>query len=212
MPDTRPRVALNGKPIRLDQLAAEVGANLSSSATDLVVADEDASVTTAALQAALDQHVPVLTEVVGVGGRHPDAITLFGPEPRAANALALAGSSTGYVWPGDALSTSTVLWLMNRPPWKRLQFARLLVVWTPRDATAGVRLVQADSGPANITQIAEITDSTSATPIVSTANVTAALNGLIDAGAEKQIGYQVRRGASLTAHVHLVRLELLWLP
>jgi hypothetical protein len=58
MTDTRPRVPLNGKAIRLDQLAAEVGTPLSASDTEVVVTGEDSTVTATTLQAALDAHVP----------------------------------------------------------------------------------------------------------------------------------------------------------
>lgn len=56
--DTRPRVPLSGKTINLGQLADEVGADLTASDTEVVVADEDSTVTAEALQAALDAHVP----------------------------------------------------------------------------------------------------------------------------------------------------------
>lgn len=58
MPDTRPRVALNGKTVDLAQLATEVGAALSASDTEVVVADPKATVTAAQLKAALDAHTP----------------------------------------------------------------------------------------------------------------------------------------------------------
>jgi hypothetical protein len=58
MTDTRPRVPLNGKAVDLAQLAVEVGAALSASDTEVVVADEKTSVSAEALQAALDAHVP----------------------------------------------------------------------------------------------------------------------------------------------------------
>lgn len=60
MPDTRPRVPLNGKAIRLGQLAAEVGADLTASDTEVVVADDDSTVTQSALQSAVDAHVPAV--------------------------------------------------------------------------------------------------------------------------------------------------------
>lgn len=58
MSDNRVRVPLNGKMVRLDQLAAEVGADLSVSDTEVVVTDEDSTVTAAGLSAALDSHAP----------------------------------------------------------------------------------------------------------------------------------------------------------
>jgi hypothetical protein len=58
MTDTRPRVPLNGKTINLGQLAAETGAALVASDTEVVVADESAPMTTAQLQSAVDAHTP----------------------------------------------------------------------------------------------------------------------------------------------------------
>lgn len=57
MSDTRTRVPLT-KPVDLAQLAAEVGAALSASDTEVVVADLDATVTAQALSAALAAHTP----------------------------------------------------------------------------------------------------------------------------------------------------------
>lgn len=55
--DPRPRVPIAGKKIDLDQLASEVGAALSASDTEIVVADEDSPVTQETLQAALNAHI-----------------------------------------------------------------------------------------------------------------------------------------------------------
>lgn len=56
-PDTRPRVALN-KPVNLSQLAAEVGAALTASDTEVAVADPASKVTQAALEKAVAAHTP----------------------------------------------------------------------------------------------------------------------------------------------------------
>jgi hypothetical protein len=56
--DTRPRVPLNGRTINLAQLATEVGAPLTASGTEVVIADSESAVSAAQLQAALDAHVP----------------------------------------------------------------------------------------------------------------------------------------------------------
>lgn len=57
MSDTRTRVPLT-KAVDLAQLAAEVGAALSSSADEVVVADPESKVTAAQLKTALDAHTP----------------------------------------------------------------------------------------------------------------------------------------------------------
>jgi hypothetical protein len=59
VPDTRTRVPLNGKTVDLAQLAAEIGAPLTASDADVVVADGESAVTAAQLKAALDAHQPV---------------------------------------------------------------------------------------------------------------------------------------------------------
>jgi hypothetical protein len=74
MTDTRPRVPLNGKTVGLEQLAEEVGADLCASDTEVVVADEDSTVTAAMLQAALDAHTPP-SEPVPVDPLTDDEIT-----------------------------------------------------------------------------------------------------------------------------------------
>jgi hypothetical protein len=56
--DTRTRVPLNGKTVNLAQLAAEVGAALTASDTEVVVADEKAKITAAQLKAAVEAHKP----------------------------------------------------------------------------------------------------------------------------------------------------------
>lgn len=56
MADTRPRVPLNGKTINLAQLTAEVGAALSASDSEIVVADPASTVTAAQLQTKLTAH------------------------------------------------------------------------------------------------------------------------------------------------------------
>ncbi len=64
MPDTRARVAINGKAINLAQLAKEVGAALSASDVEVVVVDEKATVTAAALHRAVAAHAPAAVQPV----------------------------------------------------------------------------------------------------------------------------------------------------
>lgn len=56
--DTRPRVPLNGKTVDLAQLATEVGAPLAASDDEVVITEEDSTVTTDALSAAISAHTP----------------------------------------------------------------------------------------------------------------------------------------------------------
>jgi hypothetical protein len=90
--DTRPRVPLNGKKVNLAQLAAEVGAALAASDTEVVVADPSSSVTAAALQAALDAHTPAVP---------PDPEAEFRKAVEAATSLdALKAALLGSTGPG----------------------------------------------------------------------------------------------------------------
>lgn len=56
--DTRPRTPLNGKRVDLAQLAAEIGAPLTASDEEVVIADPASQVTAAQLKAAVDAHTP----------------------------------------------------------------------------------------------------------------------------------------------------------
>jgi hypothetical protein len=56
--DARARVKLDGKAINLAQLAQEVGAPLTGSAAEVVVADARSSVTAEELRVAVGAHVP----------------------------------------------------------------------------------------------------------------------------------------------------------
>lgn len=59
MVDTRVRIPLNGKKIDLDQLTTEVGAPLTASDTELVVANPDSQISPEVLSAKLAAHTPV---------------------------------------------------------------------------------------------------------------------------------------------------------
>lgn len=90
--DTRPRVPLNGKTIDLEQLTAEIGAGLTASDTELVVADDKATVTAAELRAALDAHTPA---------PKPDPDAEFRKAVEAATTLAaLKAALLGSTGPG----------------------------------------------------------------------------------------------------------------
>lgn len=87
MTDTRPRVSLNGKTVRLDQLAAEVKAGLTASDTEVVIAEDKSPVTVEALRAAVDAHVPDPAWGVATEDKAIDAV-------RAKAADVLAGKTT----------------------------------------------------------------------------------------------------------------------
>lgn len=62
MDDRRPRVPLNGRPINIDQLAAEVGDALTASTSEVVLADPASQVTAVELAAAVAAHTPAPVE------------------------------------------------------------------------------------------------------------------------------------------------------
>lgn len=95
--------------------------------------------------------------------------------------------STPWKYPGIALSASSVLFWAQYP--MKVAFARWVVAWNP-DAGVGynaIRLITADSGPANETQIAFINRNNTSTPVVDGADVTAAFQAICAAGINKQI-------------------------
>lgn len=92
MTDTRARVPLNGKTVLLDQLAAEVGAALTASDTEVVVVDPTAKVTAAQLRNALAGHVP---------SPPPDPDAEFRAAVEAATTIsALKAALLGHTGPG----------------------------------------------------------------------------------------------------------------
>jgi hypothetical protein len=92
MSDTRARVPLGGKTVNLAQLAAEVGAPLTASDAEVVVADADSTVTAAGLRAALDAHTPAA---------EPDPDAEFRKAVEAATSLAaLKDALLGTTGPG----------------------------------------------------------------------------------------------------------------
>ena len=133
---------------------------------------------------------------------------LYGPESRSGAALVQGSTGGGYLWPGSALSASTLRMRFDLVT-RRVAYARWLVVWTPNGAGNGIRLVHADDGPANVTAVAEFTGLSQVTPINSAADITDELNALIDGGALKQVGHQVMAG-SRSPVIFASRLEVVW--
>lgn len=118
-------------------------------------------------------------------------LDFLGAESRQASALVGVGG-TSWVWPGSALTASVnKAWFnLNLPT---AQYVRLLVVWNPRgDSGNGVRLVHADDGPTNITELGAVSGSTATTPIVSTLDLTTDWNSLGSGGVAKNLGMQLR--------------------
>lgn len=142
-------------------------------------------------------------------GIFPVSYEFFGPFPDGG--LVPQGTAGAYGWAEDATSASIqVLNIDQGVPsdWATALFAEWRLVWLPANASNGVRLVHADSGPSNITQIAEFTGNAGGTPTNTAVDVTADLNALVAAGVWKQLGMQVKQAGGLT--IYQSRLEVVW--
>lgn len=116
--------------------------------------------------------------------------------------------------PGQALSSSYT-WFYPAFSKRRLKSARLVVVWNPNtvnnsNATA-LRLVHADSGPSNITAIAQFAVAATTSPISDGLYVTSTLQALLDAGVSKQLGIQMAGNANDAPKLYKFCLELEWM-
>lgn len=118
----------------------------------------------------------------------PSNIQLFGPAQTASSAIADTASSPK--WVGQVLSGST-----HRVPFSKglplVDSARMLVLWAPRNTANYVRFVSCDDGPSNIVELARVQGNGNMGPSAQAVDITSALNGLIAAGVDKQIGFQV---------------------
>jgi len=92
---------------------------------------------------------------------------------------ALIGTASAAAWlnPGNAFSASTARWRGDLG--FKVLSARWVITWTPgpSSSSSGLRLCWAEDGPTNIIEFARLTGNGATTPIVSAADVTAALNG-----------------------------------
>jgi hypothetical protein len=140
--------------------------------------------------------------------RFPVTLDLVGADPRASAAL-LGTTTASYGFTGDALSASMTTLVPEVTITPRLIFARWSLVWTPNASGCGVQLVHADSGPTNITQVAEFTGNAAVTPVASAVNVTSTLAPIIAAGARKFIGQQVKGNGSVGAVIFASRVEMI---
>jgi hypothetical protein len=145
--------------------------------------------------------------------RVPVVLPLFGPHP--VEAMAAEGlSSASYNWVGAALSASAFEFYASMNC--RVVYAVWRVVWTPGDASCGIRLVKFDAGPTNIEVIDELTGLTGG-PRNDGELVTSAMQDVIDeisgnpvGGTHKQIGYQTKGdGASTGPLIYLSQVSML---
>lgn len=119
----------------------------------------------------------------------PSFIQLFGPVQFAGALNTHVGGT--FTFPGAALTASTAMlrFDMGLAP---VAFAQWVVVWTPINPIAAIRLVHFDDGPQNIVEMARIQGQNSATPLNKRAVVTEQINWLVDGRVKKNIGFQVQ--------------------
>lgn len=141
---------------------------------------------------------------------HQSIFTLYA-EPRSSEALAQSSTGGSYVWANDALTASTFTFRFDKGSlWEDILYARWYVVWHPNgDTNNGIRLVHADDGPTNITEIAEFTGRSDTSQIVSETDITTDLATLLAGGAKKHIGHQIKTTGT-GMKIYLSRVEVVW--
>ena len=109
-----------------------------------------------------------------------------------------------------ALSTGYFL----QPPWNmmtKIEHARLSVLHSGSNTGNGVRLVHADDGPTNITQIGEVLSDGGSSPVHTALDVTTGMQALQkDQSVFKHIGFEYKKVNATTYDLFRVNLELLW--
>lgn len=127
-----------------------------------------------------------------VGAQTPPTQTEFALYRDAAVALNCTVSGAQFAWPGSALTASTTTVYFNFSPKRPITYARWVVAWNPNTGASptGLRLVHADDGPSNVTEIARITGMNYFQPRVDAVDVTATMQSLSDGASYKHIGHQ----------------------
>lgn len=139
-------------------------------------------------------------------------VQLFGPIQHDGRELNTYG--TTYVFIGDALSANTKWFHFSEAGYPKAKSVIWKHIWTPQHSSACVRLVHADNGPTNVT---EIVDSCSpggeTTPKRYDFDITSAFNTLVEGGVDKQIGFQQKDSlccGNSASSVYESRLEIIW--
>ena len=130
--------------------------------------------------------------------RIPYTVDLFGPEPRASNALRFDLSVKSYGFPGSALTASTQAFTDQANV--KIVYALWDVAWNPAGkAGNGVELVKFKEGPSELTQIAQFTGETGSSAVHKQANVTSALEGWWEeaakSGSGRFVGHRMKSDA-----------------
>lgn len=136
----------------------------------------------------------------------PLFVQLFGPVQNEGSLVTSIGPT--WQWPGAATTASTKTFEFQLgfpiPVW-----VRWIVLWRTQTVNQYVRLVHADDGPSNITQIAQIQGTGRGEPDDSVMNVTVPFQTLVAAGQHKHLGWQLW-GDGNPIQIYEVRLEIGW--
>lgn len=138
----------------------------------------------------------------------PTNIQLFGPAQTSGSAITDTAASPK--WVGMVLSGSTHRTLFSKGVLP-VESARMLVLWAPRNTANYVRFVSCDDGPTNIVELARVQGNGNMGPSAQAVDITTALNGLISAGVDKQIGFQIGGDGVNTWTLYEVQLEINYL-
>ncbi len=121
----------------------------------------------------------------------------------------LIGTTSGCCWdyPGAALTANTTQFYANEN--LSLVFARWVLAWNPNTLSSptGVRLIHADLGPKNETEIAGFRVVRKRTPIVSAVDITADLQALT---AQKTLAHQTFGNGQWGCKIYGSWIEALW--
>ncbi len=97
-----------------------------------------------------------------------------------------------WVFPGQALTASTISFAGSHLQGRQVVFARWVLAWNPSTGVSptGVRLVKCDDGPTNCQPIATVLMSAYQAPRVDGATITSQIQYMIDNAEYKHIGQQ----------------------
>lgn len=126
-------------------------------------------------------------------------LELFGPEPRAANALQGDLSIVTYTAPGDAFSASTHI--LEPTMTGEVVRAYWDVAWNPQGAeNCGIQLIQFKEGPSEIKELAQLTGKTASTPIheskILTTEIAALWKEAQTLNSARFLGHRIKASAS----------------
>lgn len=129
--------------------------------------------------------------------------------------MPIIGEPSGAVWawPGAALTASVTTLHAGLGEYS-LVAACWVLAWDPATAGSsptGVRLIHADDGPSNITEIARIDATYATTPRRSSVDILDALRGVLSSGAtHKHIGHQTFGNGQNGPRIYLSEIQCVW--